>query len=63
MTMTDLRERVANAIRRAAFGNSHCSCVPGPHLAGIYADAAIAAMQTVESWHGTARPQEGQPDE
>jgi hypothetical protein len=46
--MTDLRTTVANAIRRAAFRNSHCSCVPGPYLAGIYADAAIDAMQAVD---------------
>lgn len=39
--MSDLRDRIANAIRGAAYQHSY---VPGPYLAGIYADAVIAEL-------------------
>lgn len=38
--MNDLRTTIMNAIRKSASMNGH-SYPPGPHVAGIYADAVI----------------------
>ena len=39
-----LRDVVAAAIREAAADNPHCSVVPGPVVAGCYADAALGVV-------------------
>lgn len=44
--MSELRDRIANAIRRAAYQHSY---VPGPYLAGLYADSVIAELKLTES--------------
>lgn len=36
-----LRDRIADAIRRAGYEHSYA---PGPYLAGLYADAVIDAL-------------------
>jgi hypothetical protein len=56
------RQLVADAIRRAAANNPHCSVIPGPVVAEIYAEAALTAInyhnQIVEPWHGKTTGQD-----
>jgi len=42
--MSDLRTTIINAIRKSASVNGH-SYPPGPHVAGIYADAVIRELR------------------
>jgi hypothetical protein len=52
--MSATRAQLIEAIRRAASRDPYCTYAPGPYLAGVYADAVLAVMESAEPWHGKA---------
>lgn len=57
--MKALRDRIANAIRRAGYRHSYA---PGPYLAGIYADAVIEELKLTPSDNFSYRPDDELPE-